>query len=62
MPEIGLHHIEQINNQIRSHVITFLHLLDELIDHVCYNVEHEMQHGLNFSEAFNRVKMKMGPH
>jgi len=35
-------------------------LTDDLIDHVCCDVEYEMQQGLTFPEAYRRVKQKMG--
>src|SRR5674476_606219 len=60
MPELSLQHIDQISRDITRQEITFSHLLEELIDHVCCDVEDEMQSGLNFSEAYQRVKQKMG--
>jgi uncharacterized protein with PQ loop repeat len=61
MPDLSLHHIDQISRDIRREEITFSHLLEDLIDHVCCDVENEMQNGMNFSEAYQRVKQKMGP-
>ena len=55
MPELSLQHIDQISRDIRRQEITFSHLLEDLIDHVCCDVEYEMQAGLNFAEAYNRV-------
>lgn len=60
MPELSLHHIEQISHDVSRQEITFSHLLEDLIDHVCCDVENEMQSGLNFAEAYKRVKQKMG--
>ncbi len=60
MPELSLHHIEHISRDIRRQEITFSHLPEDLIDHVCCDVENEMQSGLNFAEAYKRVKQKMG--
>jgi uncharacterized protein with PQ loop repeat len=60
MPELSLNHIDQISRDISRQEITFSHLLEDLIDHVCCDVEYEMQTGLNFAEAYNRVKQKMG--
>lgn len=60
MPELSLYNIDQISNDIRKQEITFSHLLDELIDHICCDVEYEMQSGLEFSEAYRRVIQKMG--
>ena len=60
MPEMNLRHIDQISRDIRQQEISFSHLMEELIDHVCCDVENEMQPGLSFSEAYHRVKKKMG--
>jgi drug/metabolite transporter (DMT)-like permease len=60
MPELSLHHIDQISRDISRQEITFSHLPEDLIDHVCCDVESEMQSGLNFAEAYHRVKKKMG--
>jgi uncharacterized protein with PQ loop repeat len=60
MPELTLHHIDQISRDISRQEIVFSHLLNDLIDHVCCDVENEMQNGLNFNEAYHRVKQKMG--
>jgi hypothetical protein len=60
MPELSLHNIDQISRDLRKQDITFSHLLEELIDHVCCDVEYEMQNGLDFSEAYKKVKKKIG--
>ncbi|MCX6302592.1 MAG: hypothetical protein NTW82_10445 [Bacteroidia bacterium] len=60
MPELSLYNIDQISNDVRKQEITFSHLVDELIDHLCCDVEQEMQDGLDFSEAYRKVKHKMG--
>jgi hypothetical protein len=60
MPELSLQHIDQISRDVSRQEITFSHLLEDLIDHICCDVEYEMQKGLDFSEAYHRVKQKMG--
>lgn len=60
MPELSLGHIDQITRDISGEEISFSHLLEDLIDHVCCDVENEMQNGLSFSEAYRNVKQKMG--
>jgi hypothetical protein len=60
MPELNLHNIDQIRQDISRQEITFSHLLENLVDHICCDVEHEMRTGLDFSEAYRRVKQKMG--
>jgi hypothetical protein len=61
MPDLSLRNIEEISLDIMKQEITFSHLADELIDHVCCDVEYEMQNGLDFSTAYKKVKMKIGP-
>lgn len=61
MPELSFQNIDLIRNEIRKMEITFSHLAEDLIDHVCCDVEYEMQSGLDFSSAYKKVKQKMGP-
>jgi uncharacterized protein with PQ loop repeat len=61
MPELSLDNIERISRDVRRQEITFSHLFDELTDHICCDVEYEMQNGLTFLEAYRRVKQKMHP-
>ena len=61
MPELTLNNIDQISSDIRNQEITFSHLLEDLIDHICCDVENEMQQGLSFAEAYRTVRKKMGP-
>src|SRR5512137_2514882 len=60
MPELSLRNIDQIANDIRKEEISFSHLIDDLIDHVCCDVEFEMKAGFDFPQAYQRVKHKMG--
>jgi len=61
MPDLSLENIESISRDVMRQEITFSHLLEELTDHICCDIENEMQNGLNFSEAYRRVKQKMNP-
>ena len=61
MPELSLQHIDLISRDISREEISFSHLLEDLIDHVCCDVEYEMQKGMDFHEAYKKVKKKMGP-
>ena len=61
MPELSLQHIDLISHDISRQEIIFSHLLEDLVDHVCCDVENEMQKGMSFTEAYQRVKQKMGP-
>lgn len=60
MPELSLRDINQIILDVRSQEIVFSHLADELADHICCDVEHEMGRGLTFNEAYRIVKDKIG--
>jgi hypothetical protein len=60
MHELTIHNIDRITNDVRKQEIIFSHLAEELIDHICCDVEYEMGNGLNFNEAYARVKQKFG--
>ena len=60
MPELQQIHIEQISRDIGRQNICFSHLAEELLDHLCCDVEEEMVKGLSFSEAYRNVRHKMG--
>lgn len=59
MPELSIQNIERISRDVRKQEIVFSHLLDELIDHICCDVENEMQDGLTFLEAYSKVRQKI---
>jgi len=61
MPDLSIENIERISRDVSRQEITFSHLLEDLIDHICCDVEDEMQNGLTFSEAYRKVKQKMEP-
>lgn len=61
MPELTSQNIEQISCDISRQEIVYSHLLDELVDHVCCDVENEMLAGIAFPEAYEIVKRKAGP-
>jgi len=61
MPDLSIQNIERITRDINKQEIIFSHLLEDLIDHICCDVESEMHNGLTFSEAYNRIKQKMEP-
>jgi hypothetical protein len=60
MPDLSLQYIDRITNDVNKQEIIFSHLADELIDHICCDVENEMESGLSFYEAYKKVKRKMG--
>lgn len=53
--------IELISNDIQRQEITFSHLPADLLDHVCCDIEDEMAKGMAFTEAYQKVKQKIGP-
>ncbi len=60
MNELGITQISLIARDVRCQRITFSHLCDDLIDHVCCDVEDEMENGLSFEKAYRKVKEKIG--
>lgn len=60
MPDLSLSDIERISRDIRREKINFSHLLEDLIDHVCCDVEYMMNTGLEFEDAYKQVKKKIG--
>ncbi|RPJ65166.1 MAG: hypothetical protein EHM20_17930, partial [Alphaproteobacteria bacterium] len=52
--------IEFLKKEIGGSGLTYSHLMDELIDHVCCDVEYEMRNGLPFAKAYEMVKNKIG--
>lgn len=61
MPELTLENIEKISREVKRQEITFSNLADELIDHICCDIENRMKEGLTFYEAYKRVKQNIGP-
>jgi hypothetical protein len=61
MPELTLDETNRIISDFSRHEISFSDLADELIDHVCCEVECEMLGGSGFLEAYNKVLKKIGP-
>lgn len=60
MCELSSENIEEISFDVRKNEITFSHLSEDLIDHICCDVEDEMAKGVEYTVAYNRVKEKMG--
>ena len=60
MHELTLNDIDRITRDIRRQEITYSHLFDDLVDHVCCDIEFEMQKGMSFEEAYKRVLSKIG--
>lgn len=61
MSELSISDIELIARDIRRQDINYSHLFDELVDHVCCDIEYEMDGGLSFDEAYRKVKLRFAP-
>ena len=60
MDRLTLLQIEKISQEVKREDITYSHLLYDLIDHICCDVEYEMDQGLAFHDAYTLVKDKIG--
>jgi hypothetical protein len=60
MPELSIQNIDRIARDVKRQEIIFSHLAEDLIDHICCDVEYEMENGLTFYEAYARVRQKFG--
>jgi hypothetical protein len=60
MPELSIQNIERVTRDVKKQEIVFSHLFDELIDHICCDIENEMRDGLTFLEAYSKVRQKIG--
>ncbi len=57
---LSIENIETIEKEVELSGISFSHLSDDLIDHICCDVENQMQNGILFEKAFKSVKEKIG--
>jgi len=60
MQDLTTAHIEIIAEEVANDGITFSHLRDELIDHICCQVEAAMRQGLSFEAAYKKTKELIG--
>lgn len=56
MQDLTAANIEIIVQEVARAGITFSHLREELVDHICCEIETAMQHGLSFENAFEKIK------
>jgi hypothetical protein len=59
MQGLKLDNINFITEEVSKSGITFSHLMDELIDHICCEVEKELEKGLSFEKAYENVKIRI---
>ena len=60
MQDLKATQIEIIVEEVSKDGITFSHLRDELIDHICCQVEAAMRQGLSFEAAYEKTKALIG--
>lgn len=60
MQSLNRQQIELITSDVEDARITLLHLADELIDHICCEVENLMAKGKSFDEAYEIIKQQTG--
>lgn len=60
MHELDEKQIALVCQDVESAGINFSHLETDLVDHVCCNIEHYMNQGISFNQAYARVKEEFG--
>lgn len=57
---LGLEEVKIIETQVSEANIHYSHLREDLIDHICCDVEHMMENGYKFSDAYKKVRERIG--
>ncbi len=60
MAELTEKEIRRLNREIEKQGLTYTELQQELLDHLCCDVEAEMEEGLEFVNALEKVRKGMG--
>lgn len=60
MAELSLHQVERIKKDLTRESINHSHLFHDLLDHICCDVEFEMDRGISFEDAYSNIKSWMG--
>jgi hypothetical protein len=60
MQELTVENINTIEEEVSRSGVSFSHLREELIDHICCDVEREMKQGLSFEHAFAKMQGIIG--
>ncbi|PKP19915.1 MAG: hypothetical protein CVU05_10275 [Bacteroidetes bacterium HGW-Bacteroidetes-21] len=60
MESLSAKQVEIISADVQMAKITFTHLADDLIDHICCEVETEMSSGKSFQDAYEKVRQLFG--
>jgi len=49
-----------IVSEVEKEAIHYSHLSDDIVDHLCCDIEHEMEQGSGFEAAYERVQSRIG--
>ncbi len=49
-----------VTKDVENEGINYSHLMIDLVDHVCCDVEERMNQGISFSQAYEQVKKEFG--
>jgi hypothetical protein len=60
MQYLSKQNINYISRNLKKEGICYSHLFEDLLDHICCDVELEMHKGIRFNEAYQNVKKKIG--
>lgn len=60
MAEVDLYNIDRITKDVEMQEIGFSHLFHDLVDHICCDVEFQMEQGMSFEDAYKTVKGNIG--
>lgn len=60
MQELTAANIDLIIQEVARAGITFSHLREELVDHLCCDIENAMQQGMSFENAFEKIRDSVG--
>ncbi len=52
--------VKQIEVIVNHAEIHYSHLRDDVVDHICCDVEHNISHGFSYEESLKRVQQKFG--
>lgn len=61
MVELTETQIDRISAEIDRQGLTYTGLKNELLDHVCCDIEAEMESGMTFNDAYRKIRRQMGP-
>jgi hypothetical protein len=60
MAELSLQQVERIKKDLTRESISYSHLFHDLLDHICCDIEFEMDKGICFDDAYTNIKLWMG--